>query len=106
LRINLDSFLSWFEAHDQGMQTTDIERAIDFVHREGRVLERRALEATFEDRPTDGVARALRGYQNADGGFGYGLEPDKRIPESQPLDVEIAWQSLDWVGDHPTDLVR
>lgn len=80
------------------MRTDDIQRAVDFVHREGRVLERRILDATFGGRPPEPAGDALRGYQNADGGFGYGLEPDKRTPESQPLDVEVAWQSLDWVG--------
>jgi hypothetical protein len=85
------------------MRPEDIQRAIDFVHREGRPLERRILECTFAGRPAAPVGDALRGYRNADGGFGYGLEPDKRTPESQPLDVEIAWQSLDWVGIPPAD---
>ncbi len=88
------------------MRTTDIQRARDFVHREGRVLERRILEATFDGGPAEPVAEALRGYRNTDGGFGYGLEPDKRTPESQPLDVEVAWQSLDWTGLVPADLVE
>jgi hypothetical protein len=44
------------------------------------------------------VVAALRAYQNADGGFGHGLEPDKRSPESQPVDVETAFQILDMVG--------
>lgn len=87
------------------MRRTDQERAKDFIHREGRVLERRILEATFEGRPPQGVSDALLAYRNPDGGFGYGLEPDKRAPESQPLDVEIAWHSLDWVGLAPADLV-
>lgn len=88
------------------MHKEDIERAVEFVHREGRVLERRILEAAFEGRPAEPVGEALRGYQNRDGGFGYGLEPDKRVPESQPLDVEIAWQSLDWAGVAPAHLVE
>lgn len=87
------------------MRTEDIQRAVDFVHREGRVLERRILEAVVEGRPPESVGQVLRGYQNRDGGFGYGLEPDKRAPDSQPLDVEVAWQSLDWVGIAPTELV-
>jgi hypothetical protein len=87
------------------MLTTDAMRAREFVHREGRVLERRILEAVFEGAPAGGVVDALRGYRNHDGGFGYGLEPDKGTPESQPLDVEIAFQSLDWVGALPADLV-
>jgi hypothetical protein len=40
----------------------------------------------------------LRGYQNDDGGFGHGLEPDKRCPASLPIDVEFAFQALAAVG--------
>src|SRR5262249_59371381 len=45
------------------------------------------------------VVAALRGYQNADGGFGNALEPDKRCPDSQPVDVEVALRVLDELGD-------
>ena len=41
-----------------------------------------------------GVVDALRGYANPDGGFGHGLEPDSRCPESLPIDVEVALQTL------------
>ena len=88
------------------MDTTDLARAVDFVHREGRVLERRVAAALFDRQGAAAVATALRSYQNPDGGFGWGLEPDKRVPHSQPLDVEIAWQTLDWVGAAPADLVE
>jgi len=87
------------------MRRDDFDRAIQFVHREGRVLERLVLHAAFEGGPPDRVVDALRSYQNVDGGFGYGLEPDKRTPDSQPLDVEIAWESLDWAGIAPAELV-
>ena len=76
------------------------------MHREGRVLERRILASIFESDSPRPVAEAVASYQNADGGFGWGLEPDKRAPESQPLDVEIAWQSLDWVGITPPNLIE
>lgn len=88
------------------MQREAIERAVQFIDREGRVLERRILEAVLHGRPAGPVADALRGYQNGDGGFGYGLEPDKRAPDSQPLDVEIAWESLDWARIAPTELIE
>lgn len=88
------------------MRRDDTQRAIDFVHREGRLLERRILEAAVEGRPPEPVGHVVRGYQNLDGGFGHGLEPDKRVPDSQPLDVEVAWQSLDWVGLAPGELIE
>jgi hypothetical protein len=65
-----------------------------FLQAEGRLLERRLFDTCFRGAPADGVITALRAYQNADGGFGHGLEPDKRCPASLPLDVEIALESL------------
>ncbi len=69
-----------------------------FVSAEGRLLERRLLAACFAGAPAGGVVDALRGYQNADGGFGHGLEPDKRCPDSLPIDVEIAFQTCATAG--------
>ena len=74
--------------------TIDPQAARLFVLRHGRVLERRVYDALFELGDPAGVAAALAAYQNADGGFGHGLEPDKRVPTSQALDVEIAFERL------------
>ena len=65
-----------------------------FIFREGRLLERRLFSTCFEGAPPSGVVDALRGYANPDGGFGHGLEPDSRCPESLPIDVEVALQTL------------
>ncbi len=65
-----------------------------FILEEARLLERRLFATLFEGAPPTGVVDALRGFQNADGGFGHGLEPDKRCPDSQPIDVEVALQVL------------
>ncbi len=65
-----------------------------FIEREGRLIERRLLAALFEDGPVEPIVDALRGYRNPDGGFGHGLEPDKRCPDSLPIDVESALEIL------------
>jgi hypothetical protein len=65
-----------------------------FILRDGRLLERRLFAALFQGAPAAGVVDSLRAYQNADGGFGHGLEPDKRCPDSLPIDVEVAFQTL------------
>jgi len=77
---------------------TDFRAAAEFLQAEGRLLERRLFGTLFRGEPPDGVAEALRGYRNADGGFGHGLEPDKRCPASLPIDVEIAFQALAAAG--------
>jgi hypothetical protein len=75
-----------------------LAEARDFVIRNARVLERRLFAALFEDGPREGVVRALGGYRNADGGFGNALEPDKRDPASQPVDVQFALETMDAAG--------
>ena len=78
----------------------------DFVAREARVLEQRVFATIFEGAPSEGVLAALRAYQNEDGGLGHGLEPDKRCPASQPLDVAFAFQTLDAAGAVDVSLMR
>lgn len=78
---------------------TDVFGAAErFLQAEARLLERRLFATLFLGAPADGVVDVLRGYQNADGGFGHGLEPDKRCPASLPLDVEVALQALAMAG--------
>lgn len=64
---------------------TDIEKATDFLATHARVLDRRrgeiALHGAGDPEP---VLAALAAYRNADGGFGWGLEPDLRLATSQP----------------------
>lgn len=66
----------------------------DFIDREGRLVERRLAMTLFDGADPAGVVDALRAYRNADGGFGHGLEPDKRCPASLPIDVECAFEAL------------
>jgi hypothetical protein len=65
-----------------------------FLEREGRLIERRLAATLFDGAPAAGVIDTLRGYRNPDGGFGHGLEPDKRCPDSLPVDVEGAFEIM------------
>lgn len=66
------------------------------------MLDQLAYEVAFEHGDAQAVVRAVSAYQNPDGGFGHGLEPDKRAPTSQPLDVEIALGYLVAAGSTPS----
>ncbi len=72
-----------------------LERAEDFIWRNARLLERQLFVYLFKGGPKEPVLAALRAYQNADGGFGNALEPDKRTPYSQPIDMQTALEVLD-----------
>ncbi|HEX5414141.1 MAG TPA: hypothetical protein VFZ25_00645 [Chloroflexota bacterium] len=76
-----------------------VNRAADFIWRNARLLDRRRFAHSFLGAPSAPVVAALVAYQNADGGFGNALEPDKRCPDSQPVDVEMALRILDELGD-------
>ncbi|HVW34134.1 MAG TPA: hypothetical protein VHL53_16480 [Acidimicrobiia bacterium] len=74
--------------------TDPFAAARTFLHREGRLVERRLFATVFEGAGPSGVVDAVRAFRNADGGFGHGLEPDKRCPASLPIDVEAAFDAL------------
>jgi hypothetical protein len=62
----------------------DYSAAGDFMATHARILDRRRYELhTGQSDPAAAVA-ALDAYRNGDGGYGWGLEPDLRAPESQP----------------------
>lgn len=82
----------------QAMAQVRFEDARRFLYAEGRLLERRLFEVHFGSALAGDALLLLRGYRNPDGGYGHGLEPDKRVPDSQPLDVETALQIMDALG--------
>ncbi len=77
------------------MTTPDLSKATDFVWRTARLLERHRFAFLFLDGEREKVLEALRPYQNADGGFGNGLEPDVRASVSQPVPTWTALCILD-----------
>jgi len=83
----------------------DVDQARNFIYANARLLERRVYAVLFENGAVDAVIAAVAPYQNADGGFGHALEPDKRAPASQPLDVEIAFERLASVDARSSELM-
>ena len=90
---------------DPGPHSHAFIRARDFVLRNARLLDRRLFAYLFEDGPREPVLNALHGYRNGDGGFGNALEPDKRCPDSQPVDAEVALEILDLVDGSDDPMV-
>jgi len=76
------------------MSIPDINAAEQFIATHGRVLDRRRFERLFREGAARPVRDAIAAYQNPDGGFGHGLEPDGRTPASQPPAVELALRTL------------
>lgn len=77
--------------------TPALVAAETFLWLNARPIDRLRYAALFKGDDPTRVLAALRPYQNADGGFGNGLEPDLRGPASQPQPVEVALRVLDEV---------
>ncbi|NLM54188.1 MAG: hypothetical protein GX195_04565 [Firmicutes bacterium] len=56
-----------------------------WIKRCARPLEAARWEYAFREGPADRVVDILTAYQNSDGGFGHGLEPDFWLPDSSPM---------------------
>ncbi|HTK07827.1 MAG TPA: hypothetical protein VL485_11705 [Ktedonobacteraceae bacterium] len=69
----------------------DFAKATNFIWSTARLLERHRFAHLFLDQNQQAVLDALRPYQNPDGGFGNGLEPDVRGPVSEPIPT---WMGL------------
>lgn len=62
----------------------DLSAVAAFMASHARVLDRRRFEVVMGRTDSAAVLAALDGYRNPGGGYGWGLEPDLRSPESQP----------------------
>jgi hypothetical protein len=72
--------------------TIDLTAAADFMAAHARPLDRRRFELLEGGENASGALAALDGYRNPDGGYGWGLEPDLRSPESQPGSAHHAFE--------------
>lgn len=72
----------------------NFERARSFVLSQARPIDKALFMYAFEDAPPDGVWEALADFQNDDGGFGHGIEPDCRLPDSSALGTSTAFPYL------------
>jgi hypothetical protein len=67
-----------------------VERARGFFANWERELDRTMFAYHFDGGSRETLLAALGEYQNEDGGFGHGLEPDITAPYSNPFATELA----------------
>ena len=77
-------------------QAFDKAKAYIFSH--GRSLDQQLFTHHFEGGEAAPVLTALAHFQNEDGGFGHGLEPDVRTPASSAIATSQAFAILRAVG--------
>ncbi|MCJ8008333.1 hypothetical protein ACFFF5_16315 [Lederbergia wuyishanensis] len=76
------------------------QTAGDWIKRNARPLEAARWEYLFEGGSRDHLIRYLVAYQNEDGGFGHGIEPDFWLPSSSPMATWTAGQLLMEIGEN------
>lgn len=64
------------------------------IQESARPLEKRIYDNYFQQSGTDKIVSELKKFQNHDGGFGNGIEPDIRLPLSSPMASSVAFQHL------------
>ena len=84
----------------------DQRAAENFIWSAARLLDRHRYTLLFADGSAEPVLEALRGYRNADGGFGHALEPDLRCPASQPAPTLYALEVLNEAGAAGSEMAR
>ncbi|MFW9820898.1 MAG: hypothetical protein ACFFE5_14920 [Candidatus Thorarchaeota archaeon] len=78
----------------------------EFIFRNGRLLERKLFSYFFENGSINEVIKALVPYQNLDGGFGNGIEPDLLCPDSTAIGAETAMYIFDLLEDIDNDIIE
>ncbi len=73
-----------------------LKRAIDWLYRHGRPIDVARYEYLFLNRSKETYIRTLESFQNPDGGFGHGFEPDSQNPFSAPVQT---WFAFDFIEE-------
>jgi hypothetical protein len=86
----------------------DLNAARSFMAAHARTLDRRRFELIDPAGPSDSSAvfAAVYAYRNPNGGYGWGLEPDLRSPESQPGGALHAFEAMADAGPATTPRAR
>ena len=78
----------------QKLSTHAFAQAKEYIYEQGRALDQQRFEFHFEQGDAISVLMELVRYQNNDGGFGHGLEPDLRTPDSSAIATATAFGIL------------
>jgi len=106
LPINEEHMSAKTRAEEKTVKLSEaaLDKARSFIETQARPLERALYLYHFAEGNPEPVLSALAEFQNADGGFGHGLEPDFRLPASSALATTVGLQILREVRastDHP-----
>jgi hypothetical protein len=87
------------------LSKNQLKKIKEFIFNNGRLLERQLFSYFFENGNKDAVIKVLLAFQNQDGGFGNGIEPDLLCPDSTAIGVETALYVLDILEISNSDII-
>ena len=73
---------------------TLLSKINSYMNKEARPLERAIFNNYFNDSGVNAILDSLEAFQNSDGGFGQGLEPDFKLIQSSPMATSIGLRHL------------
>ena len=76
------------------LSKTLFNRLNNYMNSEARPLERAIFNYYFNNPSSDDILDSLEEFQNSDGGFGRGLEPDFKLTHSSPMATSIGLRHL------------
>jgi hypothetical protein len=82
----------------QRLSEAAFRRGRRFIEAQARPLDRALFAFHFGDDAPETAAAELLLYQNADGGFGHGLEPDTSAPASTAIATSLGLRFLNGIG--------
>ncbi|MBN2539948.1 MAG: hypothetical protein JXB08_00325 [Bacilli bacterium] len=77
-----------------------INDILSLIQVQGRMIDYYLLKNLFEGQ-TVNIIQELKKYQNEDGGFGHGLEPDTMLPDSSIVCTDVAVEILEAIEEEP-----
>lgn len=80
-----------------------LDKPSRWIKRYARPLEAARWKLWFENGSKEQVLESLQAFQNDDGGFGNGIEPDFWLPKSSPMATWAAGQILMEISADPND---
>lgn len=84
-----------------------LQNTIAWLYRNGRPLDVARYNYLFLNKDKQSVIDVLKSYQNLDGGFGHGLEPDSQNPFSSPITTWMAFEIIEELDlDNSHEIVK
>ena len=82
------------------LSKTLLNQLNSYMNTEARPLERSIFNYYFNDSNSDDILDSLEAFQNSDGGFGQGIEPDFKLIHSSPMATSIGLRHLNVIDNN------